>query len=214
MTTDCADVRAAAPELALGLLSGDERGAALAHLATCAECRVLVEQLSEAADSLLLLGPEIEPPLGFESRVAAGLQPAARTARQHRWWRAATVAAALATVAAAGAIGVAVRDGHPASREVRVAELRAAGGGAAVGEVYLYRGTPAWVFMSISSSAVGDTYACELDFRGGRTVRLGTFDLNHGERWWGRGVKGGVGSLEQVRLLRADGTTAASAQFS
>ncbi|HEX4538956.1 MAG TPA: hypothetical protein VH112_01835, partial [Acidimicrobiales bacterium] len=60
-----------AAEVALGILSGPERADALGHLEHCVGCRVRVEGLAQTGDSLLLLAPEVDPPMGFESRVAA-----------------------------------------------------------------------------------------------------------------------------------------------
>jgi anti-sigma-K factor RskA len=65
----CEEILDLAPEIALGIADGEERADALRHLATCAECRRVVEQLSQVADELLVLAPAQEPPAGFESRV-------------------------------------------------------------------------------------------------------------------------------------------------
>jgi hypothetical protein len=74
MTTfGCDEFRETAPDLALGLLAGDDRGAALNHLATCADCRRHLTSLVQVADDLLLLAPSAEPEIGFESRVMARL---------------------------------------------------------------------------------------------------------------------------------------------
>ena len=74
MTTfDCDEFRDTAPDLALGLLSGDERGAAISHVVTCASCRRHLDGLVQVADDLLLLAPSVEPEIGFESRVMARL---------------------------------------------------------------------------------------------------------------------------------------------
>ncbi|HSS12195.1 MAG TPA: zf-HC2 domain-containing protein [Acidimicrobiales bacterium] len=82
----CDEFASQAAELALGLLSGDERAAALAHLAGCSSCRVNLDELARAADALLLVAPRAEPPIGFESRVLARLAAdgAAQSARR-RW---------------------------------------------------------------------------------------------------------------------------------
>jgi hypothetical protein len=67
----CNEFRSIAAEVALGVLSGSERADALAHMEHCVGCRALVESLAQTGDSLLLLAPEADPPMGFESRVAA-----------------------------------------------------------------------------------------------------------------------------------------------
>jgi hypothetical protein len=58
-----------AAELALGVLTGRERAAALAHLNGCESCREQVRELTMVQDELLGLLPSQEPPAGFESRV-------------------------------------------------------------------------------------------------------------------------------------------------
>ena len=73
----CEHTRQLAAELALGIADGADRARALQHLGECAECRRAVEELSGVTDELLMLAPERQPPVGFESRVLARLQPAA-----------------------------------------------------------------------------------------------------------------------------------------
>jgi anti-sigma-K factor RskA len=58
-----------AAELALGVLTGRERAAALAHLNGCESCREQIRELTMVQDELLALLPSQEPPAGFESRV-------------------------------------------------------------------------------------------------------------------------------------------------
>ena len=67
----CAELGNVASELALDLLYGEERAAALAHLETCGACRREVALLTDAADEIRRLVPEVEPPAGFEDRVVA-----------------------------------------------------------------------------------------------------------------------------------------------
>ncbi len=70
---DCARLRELAPELALGVLTGEERAEARKHLATCPECREHVLELTSVGDGLLALVPGAEPPVGFEDRVLTRL---------------------------------------------------------------------------------------------------------------------------------------------
>ena len=108
----CAEAEALAPELALGTIDGAERAAVLSHLAGCAKCRDLVDQLAGVADGLLLLAPRTEPPPGFETRVLSRMttSPAAeRTARPSRRPRRALVGvAAVALIAALAGVGLAL----------------------------------------------------------------------------------------------------------
>jgi hypothetical protein len=70
---DCAELREVAPEVALGLLTGEERAAALAHLQRCEACRAEVASLAGTADEVLLAAPRVEPPPGFRDAVLARL---------------------------------------------------------------------------------------------------------------------------------------------
>jgi len=95
-TYSCAQLRDVAPELALGVLGGAERAEAIMHVNECARCQALVNELSEAADALPLLAPEIEPPFGFEQRVLSSGR-----ARRRRSVRRMVTAVAVAAAAAA-----------------------------------------------------------------------------------------------------------------
>jgi anti-sigma-K factor RskA len=65
----CDEFAEVAAELALGVLTGRERAAALAHLDGCESCREQVRELTMVQDELLALLPSQEPSAGFESRV-------------------------------------------------------------------------------------------------------------------------------------------------
>ncbi|HEX4218341.1 MAG TPA: hypothetical protein VHZ02_08235 [Acidimicrobiales bacterium] len=66
------------PDLAIGVLDGRERAVVLDHVADCASCTAELEQLTAVVDSLVHLAAEVEPPVGFETRVLSRLQvPAA-----------------------------------------------------------------------------------------------------------------------------------------
>ncbi len=70
---DCADLAEIAPELALEVIGGRQRAAALAHLETCVACQQHVDALAADVDRLLLLAPQVEPPDGFDERVVRSL---------------------------------------------------------------------------------------------------------------------------------------------
>jgi hypothetical protein len=67
----CRELAGVVAELALGALTGRERGRALAHLEWCDACQERVERLSVTSDDLLGLLPDREPPPGFWMRVLA-----------------------------------------------------------------------------------------------------------------------------------------------
>src|SRR5689334_11612796 len=181
----CDDTRALAPELALGIADGAERAEVLAHLADCAECRRAVAELTEVTDELLLIAPEHEPPVGFESRVLAQLdpQPARRRPRRRRrgWLMVAPaiVGAALASVVVLGV----TRDDRQLAGQYRQALSVAHGSffeaapllgpaGRQAGVVYAYRGKPSWVFVYLSPTSGAAEYRGELVLRSGARVPL------------------------------------------
>jgi hypothetical protein len=65
----CAELQELAAELALDLVTGAERAAALAHLEGCPPCRAEVASLTDVGEALLAIAPEVSPSPGFESRV-------------------------------------------------------------------------------------------------------------------------------------------------
>jgi hypothetical protein len=78
----CDEFAEVAAELALGVLTGRERAAALAHLDGCESCREQVRELTMAGEELLALLPSHEPPAGFESRVLDRIGLAAPSRRE------------------------------------------------------------------------------------------------------------------------------------
>src|SRR5262249_44922637 len=93
---DCDQLLDAASELALGILPGDERAAAVAHLEGCLSCQQQVSALATMTEQLLLLAPTAEPSAGFEQRVLAALTPTVTTPRRPRVRRRRVAVAGLA----------------------------------------------------------------------------------------------------------------------
>jgi hypothetical protein len=186
----CEETRQLVAELALGIADGADRARALRHLAECAECRRELAELSEVADELLMLAPEREPPVGFESRVLALVQPP-RQPRRRRWRRGlavlapAAVAAALATTIVLGATGedrrlaedyrATLATAHGSYFEA--APLRAPAN-APAGVVYGYRGTPSWIFVAVDRPYRSNSYSVELALTSGRRLPLPSFRID------------------------------------
>lgn len=165
----CADVQEVAPELALDLLTGPERAAALTHLAGCAACRSDVASLTDVGEAMLSIAPEVPPSAGFESRVisrisalrtgggpgaGAGTGPIAdpgpSPGRRRRPGRRVVVAAAavLAVVALAAGLVVALGGDGGDGSTVAAADLRTASG-EVVGEATLSDGDPPVVTIAM-----------------------------------------------------------------
>jgi hypothetical protein len=230
----CSQLRDIAPEVALGLVTGEERAVALAHLEGCAACRAEVASLAGVADELLLIGPEAPPPEGFDRRVLARLTevraaeapsvarrhwPAhlhRRTRRRRADGRRFAVGAALAAAAAAVvlvAAVVAIRDDPAAPTEER-AEMTT-GVGEVVGTATVRSGDPATVAVDVpgweEAVPAGATYwlAVEMD-DGSRTMtHIGT-----DATWWKVSLDGDADDVASVSVLDGDGWVWCSAQFS
>jgi hypothetical protein len=184
----CEETRQLAAELALGIADGADRARALRHLAECAECRRELAELSELADELLMLAPQREPPVGFESRVLALVQP---PKRRRRWRRGlavlapAAVAAALATTIVLAATG----DDRELADHYR-ATLATANGSyfeaarlqapanVPAGVVYGYRGKPSWIFVAVDRAYRSTDWRVELALTSGRRLPLPSFRID------------------------------------
>jgi hypothetical protein len=193
-TLDCAELREVAAELVLGIASGQERGAAVAHLAVCTDCQAHVRELTAAADTLLLLAPPAEPPSGFESRVLEQVG-APRRRRRPRLM----VAGAAVVVVAVLAVVVLTRGNHESLRTAQLLDNN----GHSVGEAFMYDGESPWLFVSIEE-APDDNYRVELELTGGQVLRQPAPRLEGGAGSWGRTLRL---DPDRIRVLRVVGDT-------
>jgi hypothetical protein len=224
----CADVEELLPELALGILGGRERAAALDHVGTCAACSAELEELSQAADSLLQVAPEAEPPPGFEVRVLERLgvprphRPRPPRARRLRLGTASMRVAAAAAAAAAAALGLGVaqlagsRPAVPAAgvstqqgAHVSVARLT----GAAGGDVYAYLGPRPWLIMTVGDAHWSGEVACVVTLPDGRSRRVGSFWLSSGYGAWAAALPAGISHLRGAQVVAPDGAVLAAGRF-
>jgi hypothetical protein len=205
-----------AAELALGVASGVERAHALEHLASCPDCRALVDDFAATADSILLLAPQVEPPIGFEARAVA----LARGRRRLSWrWLGAVAAAALIGGLASGGIiyGAGGGDRELAAahkillreiggKSLRVAEIRSLDG-RAVGRVYAAQGNPSqgkpsWLFLVITDRDGTGNYRVELAPVAGDSIQAkGLFTLDAGKGNWSTTAAIDIEQLQSVRIL-------------
>lgn len=216
----CDEVRELAPELALGIAAGEQRARALVHIASCTDCRTLVEELSRAADTLLLLAPPKEPPIGFEAHAVdrvRGLRPGRRL-------KIALVAAGivLASVGGTAAVMNAVtsRDRDLADRyltllegqgELVSASLRTDDGGPA-GQVFVYSGPSNWVFIVVDASSGTGMHDVVFIPDRSAAVTVGRIRLVDGRGSWGSTTGLNVRDLT-VHLVASDGKPAFVAEL-
>jgi hypothetical protein len=212
-------------ELALGSLDGRSRSEVLEHVGSCPRCRATLEQLSGVTDTLLQLAPEAEPPLGFELRLVEKLRAAdaeksqATERARQRWFRRAGPLVAAAAVLLLLGIGLGSlvtsrgsnNQVHSASPNLTTAELTSHG--RVLGEVMTSPGDPAWMFMTINEDAWPGKVTCEVTLAGGATETVGVFTLSDGYGAWGAPLKAPASDVRSARLVAADGTIVASAQF-
>lgn len=211
---NCAEFRQVSAEFALGLLGGTERAAALQHVAGCVECRAHAESLAQTADALLLLGPDAQPPLGFESRVVAAMSGAGGgSPRRRRLRRRLTALGAALALAAGTGLFLDVLDRDADRHPFESARLETASG-ARVGEVYASSGEDgSWVFMTVDSSRARGQYKCRVRFADGSSVELGPFDVVGGHGAWGAPLTKTTSSVKRIDLLREGDAVVASARF-
>jgi anti-sigma-K factor RskA len=180
----CAAQQEDLSELALGVLTGRERAQALAHVESCPRCAEELEQLSRAADAVVQVAPEVEPPLGFETRLfermgIADVRPRRRV--RPRW-----VAGALAAAAAVAAlvVGLTLAQSSPtaptqsaqAGRNVVTADLIEHG--TVVGRVATHDGPHPWVSMMLFDSAARGRVNCVVVTSDGARHQLGWFNAS------------------------------------
>ncbi len=213
---DCPEIRLLLAELALGTLTGHDRGRALEHLGTCVDCRRELQSLSEVADEMLMLAPSAEPPMGFESRVLERVGATRRARlRGSRWVpvAAAALVAALIGGAAVYAVGAADRElagSYRATLAVADGEYFAArplesAGGSEAGHVFGYQGSPSWVFCVVRTGAAAGTYDIEITAIGGDTWSAGEMEVEEGKGTWAQPL--GVDLHDVVRFRLVDRST-------
>jgi hypothetical protein len=225
---DCAVFQDAAPELALGILTGPDRAAALKHMERCASCQAEVALLAAAADRLLDLVPARGAPDGFESRMAAAFRQSVpgQAARRHRgkaacrrlagWrrrgYRLAAAAAAAGTLSF-GLYQLGAPPQDPAYSGAEMAALRTPAG-ARTGEVAVTGAPQPLLVMVINPGAAPGWYHCYLRTSGGQQVFAGAFHVGRDGGVWVSRPPVPPRDLAGARLAGPGGTEIASATFS
>jgi hypothetical protein len=207
----CAEVRELSPEFSLGILSGAERAEVVMHLNGCARCQALVTELTEAADVIPQLVPEVEPPVGFEARVLRRLGADERRIRR-RW-----VAAVAAVAAAAMIVSVTVvrvieaNDDTPTAARVTTtvgaAPVAVAMDGgvtdAAAGWAYVSGGHG--VAIAVDYGIPSGTYGIRVQPAHRQATSIGTMRVEAGRGSWTGSSDDHLGAGARIALVDASG---------
>jgi hypothetical protein len=182
-------------------------------VAGCAACRAELDELAGMADTLLLLGPEAEPPAGFESRVLdrlAAVRPAPDLAPRRRTWPVVSLAAAAAIVVGLAMGSVLARRAVPSSApstRVGAMEARVAGWKGRVVALPVAGHTASTeLIVSATSARSYGTYSLEVVDRDGGVHRYDNVALTDGKVLWSRTIAEPVVDLRRVRMITTDGT--------
>jgi hypothetical protein len=232
-THQCAEFSENLAELALGILTGRERAATLAHVDTCPRCAEELEQLSNAADAVVSVAPEVEPTMGFEvslfdrmgfaeASAAPSVAPSRRRVEPFRWaarsprWALAAAAAAIALV-----IGLSIgwstgpdRSGGPQSGAgAEVARASLVANGSNVGSVHTYGGSKPWMIVTLADSWTDGTVTCEVVTADGVTHKVGTFTAKDGYGAWGAPLRVAPQDLRKAEVVSSNGKVIATASL-
>jgi hypothetical protein len=222
-------------ELALGILTGRERAATLAHVDACPRCAEELEQLAHVSDAVVSIGPETEPPVGFEVRLFSRMglteapptprvPPARRRATPWRWvaasprWALAAAAVVIALVLglSLGLSSGPVRTGPTAGvgprHEVETAALTEKG--RTVGRVSTYGGTNPWMIVTLVDSSTDGRVTCEVVTANGVTQKVGSFPAKDGYGAWGAPLRVAPQDVRKAEIVSSNGTVIATASLS
>jgi len=83
----------------------------------------------------------------------------------------------------------------------------------AVGKIYVYDGSPGWLYMSVDLGSGNETVACRVAGADGHVTTVGSFRLAGGYGAWGGPDPGDDSLLTRAWLVSADGTVLATASF-
>ena len=216
-------------ELALGILTGRERAATLAHVDDCSRCAEELEQLSHAADSVVSVAPELEPTMGFEVRlfdrmgfaeasVAPSVIPPGRRVDPLRWvarsprWALMVAAAAIALVIGLS-VGWSTGSDRTGDTGAEVATANLVSNGSPVGSVHTYGGSTPWMIVTLADSWTDGKVTCEVVTADGVTHKVGTFTAKDGYGAWGAPLRGAPQDVRKAEVVSASGEVIATASL-
>ena len=212
--THCEMIADEITELALGTLSGRRRSEVLDHVGSCQLCSAELAQLSVVVEALQQLAPRMQPPLGFEARLAEQLQ-ARGTSRLRRSRRVTALIAAAVVMLAFGVGAVVASVAGNGQGESAVADLDTAkftSDGQVIGEVYISSGSPAWMLVTMHGGGWQGTVTCKVTLSGGQVETIGAFE-HSGDSTWATPLPSTAGHVRSAQLVDSNGTVLASAQL-
>lgn len=210
----CAEVRELAPELALGILGGAERAEVLLHVNGCARCQSHVAELTEAADAIPQLAPEVEPPPGFESRVLRRLDEGGRRTRR-RWIAAAAAVAAAAIIVSITVVRViesndttTLEASSPTTTQVGSTPVAVAmqGGAVPVAAGWAFVSDHHGVAVTVDYGIPSGTYSVQATPARGASTAIGTMQVVDGRGTWTGRSADALRAGSRLALVDAGGT--------
>ena len=201
-------------ELALGTLSGRRRSEVLDHVGSCQLCSAELAQLSIVVEALQQLAPRVQPPLGFETRLAQKLHAKA-TSRPRRSRRVGALIAAAVVMLAFGlgaVVATAAGNGRGESVEANLDTANFTSDGQVIGELYISAGSPAWMLVTMHAGGWQGTVTCNVTFSGGQVETIGVFEHSGGSTW-AASLPPTAGQVRSAQLVASNGTVLASAQL-
>jgi hypothetical protein len=197
-------------DFALGQLDEPARSRLAAHAAGCPECRQLLDDLGAVVDRLVQAAPEVEPPVGFESRVLARIPVDVRAVRRRRWSVATVGGVAAALVSAIAMIAVFAPDRERAGSPITTPA------GVAIGAVQIVSEPVDHLLVTIDApQGTSGTRHCELRRPDGTWVEVGTWELADIEAGvWAVGIDPALESATAMRVVTDDGVVVATADLS
>jgi hypothetical protein len=220
MNDECVQYEDDLAELALGVSTGRERARALLHLESCPRCAEELEQLSRAADAVVAVAPEAEPPLGFETRLfeRMGIEAARSTRRRRpRFWIPATVAAGVTALAVSLGIGLsssptAIPSAHGAHHQPTAVQTAAlVENGENVGHVDIFGGAKPWMRMTLDDSTARGVVHCVVTTHDGKVLDVGSFVSNDGYGAWAAPLHVKPATVRSAQVMSPSGTVIATA---
>jgi putative zinc finger protein len=209
------------PELALGVLTGRDRVRALAHVESCPRCAEELEQLSRAADAVVLVAPEVEPPMGFETRLfeRMGVTDVRQRRRVPPRWVAGALAAAAAVAALVVGLSLALSSPSTPTQSAQgahgVVTADLVEHGTVVGRVATHDGAHPWVSMMLFDSSARGRVNCVVVTSDGARHRVGWFNASDdGYGAWIAPLSVKPQDVRSAEVVAPSGTVIATATLS